>query len=338
MMLKKAGILLVIALTLFACKKDKPFVPNYANGLPGLWAQLGDFEGTGRVRSFGFTIGKKGYVIGGNAGSGFNSKPLNDFWEYDPATDKWTRKADYPGQAAEYIRGFSINNKGYVGTGYGKRLATPGDNVFQNNDFWEYDQAADKWTRKADFASGKRENVIAFEINGIGYMGLGTNNTYDVNYKDFWKYDAVADKWTRVADYPGGGSFGLSAFAANGKGYAGLGGAAPDLANRDFWEYDPATDKWVKKTDFPGKARAFAGQFAIGNSGYIGFGSTTTQTAADWYAYDTTADKWSKITNFEGLSRYDLISFTIDGIGYIGTGNPGLLKDFWKYTPRKTGQ
>ncbi|MCO5935410.1 hypothetical protein NAF17_07645 [Mucilaginibacter sp. RB4R14] len=334
-MFKKACILLLVVSTLISCKKDKPFVPNSANGLPGYWTRLGDFAGMGRVRSFGFTIGGKGYILGGNAASGFNSQLIDDFWEYDPKTDKWTQKADYPGQAAEYIRGFAINGKGYVGTGYGQRLATPGDEIPQNNDFWEYDPATDKWTRKADFAGGERENVIAFEINGTGYMGLGTDNAYNTNFKDFWKYNASTDKWTRVTDYPGTGSFGVAAFAIGGKGYAGTGGTSPEIAAKDFWQYDPATDKWTKKADFTGKGRAFSGQFAIDNYGYIGFGSTVDATADDWFRYDTDNDRWAKITVFPGESRYDMVSFAIDDIGYVGTGNPGVLKDFWKFTPRK---
>jgi N-acetylneuraminic acid mutarotase len=335
MLLKKACFSLFIALALLSCKKE-PFVPNSANALPGLWKQLGDFAGPGRVRAFGFKIGNKGYVLGGNAASGFNELLLNDFWEYDSAADKWTRKADYPGQASEYVRGFTINNKAYVGTGYGIRIPGPDTDVPQNNDFWEYDPATDKWTRKADFAGGKRENVIAFEINGVGYMGLGTNYDYSAAYKDIWKYSASADKWTRVADYPGLGSFGSVGFSANGKGYAGLGGAPPDVAAKDFWEYDPTANKWTQKADFKGSARAFSGQFVIGADGYAGMGSSVTATVDDWYKYDTAKDKWSKITNLPGVSRYDMVSFSINGEGYMGTGNPGLLKDFYKYTPNKT--
>ncbi|QHS56690.1 hypothetical protein GWR56_14485 [Mucilaginibacter sp. 14171R-50] len=336
MILKRTFAVILIALTLWSCKKDVVFVPNSENGLPGLWEQLNDFEGVGRVRSFGFTIGSKGYVIGGNAASGFNSELINDFWEYNPANDKWKRRADYPGQAGEYLKGFSINGKGYVGTGFGRRLAIPGDDKPQNNDFWEYNPATNKWTRKADFAGGERENVIAFEIDGKGYMGLGTDNDYNASFKDMWSYDAVADKWTRVADYPGSGSFGVAAFACNGKGYAGTGGAYPNIAAKDFWQYDPVGDKWTKMADFPGKGRAFSGQFVIGEKGYVGFGSTLTETAGDWYMYDTGKNSWQKITNFTGPIRYDMVSFAINGVGYIGTGNPGLLTDFWKYTPRKT--
>lgn len=331
---KRVFLLFIAVAMLVSCKKEKPFVPNYENALPGLWKQLGEFAGPGRVRGYGFTIGGKGYIVGGNSGSGFNIVPLYDLWEYDPATDKWTRKADYPGQAAEYLRGFTINGKAYMGTGFGEQYYEP-DALPQNKDFWEYNPATDVWVQKADFPGVVRENVIAFEINGTGYLGLGTNNNYDANYKDFWKYDAGADKWTRMADYPGNGSFGVAAFSIGGKGYAGLGGAAPDIIKKDFWEYDPTVNKWTAKADFTGVERVFSSQFAIGTDGYVGLGTTETASADDWYKYDTTQNKWIKVTTFGGEARYDAVSFTIDGIGYAGTGNPGLKKDFWKFTPTK---
>ena len=42
----------------------------------------------------------------------------NDFWEYDPSTNTWTQKADFGGTARNWAVGFSIGNKGYIGTGY----------------------------------------------------------------------------------------------------------------------------------------------------------------------------------------------------------------------------
>ena len=40
-----------------------------------------------------------------------------DFWEYDPATNAWTQKADFGGTARLDAVGFSIGSKGYIGTG-----------------------------------------------------------------------------------------------------------------------------------------------------------------------------------------------------------------------------
>ena len=66
--------------------------------LPGSWVQKPDFAGGGRIRAGGFSIGGKGYIIGGTS---HGAEPT-DFWEYDTATNKWTQKAAFPGGAREY--------------------------------------------------------------------------------------------------------------------------------------------------------------------------------------------------------------------------------------------
>ena len=72
-----------------------------------------------------------------------------DFWEYDPATNTWTQKADFGGTARYVAVGFSIGSKGYIGTG--------DDDLNQFlKDFWEYDPATNTWTQKADFGGTAR--------------------------------------------------------------------------------------------------------------------------------------------------------------------------------------
>ena len=39
------------------------------------------------------------------------------FWEYDPGTNKWTKKANVGGGARAYAVGFSVGGKGYIGMG-----------------------------------------------------------------------------------------------------------------------------------------------------------------------------------------------------------------------------
>src|SRR5206468_1754930 len=71
--------------------------------------------GVGRVDSRAFSLCNKGYYGTGD-GSGSN---LNDFWQYEPVTDKWTRKADVPGPShgRDEDAAFAIGNKGYFGLG-----------------------------------------------------------------------------------------------------------------------------------------------------------------------------------------------------------------------------
>ena len=59
-----------------------------------------------------FSIGNKGY-----AGDFYNDI-TNGFWEFDPLTQAWTRKADFPGPTRDCGGGFSIGSKGYITGGW----------------------------------------------------------------------------------------------------------------------------------------------------------------------------------------------------------------------------
>jgi N-acetylneuraminic acid mutarotase len=61
------------------------------------------------------------------------------------AQDTWTQKADFGGTARYGAFAFSINGKGYLGTG-------DNNNVLYK-DVWEFDPLTHSWTQKADFAT-----------------------------------------------------------------------------------------------------------------------------------------------------------------------------------------
>ena len=51
-------------------------------------------------------------------------------WEYSPATNSWSMAEEFSGSSRRFTVGFSIGDRGYLGTG------TNGTNF---KDFWEYD-------------------------------------------------------------------------------------------------------------------------------------------------------------------------------------------------------
>ena len=57
----------------------------------GVWTQKTDFGGGNRFGAIGFSIGLKEYIGTGWDDNGFKK----DLWEYDPANDSWTQKADF---------------------------------------------------------------------------------------------------------------------------------------------------------------------------------------------------------------------------------------------------
>jgi N-acetylneuraminic acid mutarotase len=153
-----------------------------------------------RTGAVGFSIGNKGYI--GTGCTELNSSVttyVKDFWEYDPVADTWTQKADFGGGFTNAAAGFSIGNKGYVGTG--SHITYTDGNVVQTGikEFWQYDPATDTWTQKADFGGSERELAKGFSIGNKGYIGWGQNTGYS-SLKEFWEYNPATDTWTRKAD------------------------------------------------------------------------------------------------------------------------------------------
>ncbi|MFK7948434.1 MAG: hypothetical protein AB8G11_12660 [Saprospiraceae bacterium] len=203
------------------------------NSFSNTWHSTPNVPNPSRVGAFGFSINNKGYI-----GTGYNSNlsPTNyyeDFWEYDISSNTWTQKADFGGQNWVNATAFSINGKGYVGTG------DEDGNHFQK-DFWEYDPSTNTWTQKADFGGVGRRNAIGFSINGKGYIGTGSNGTNGNFYlKDFWQYNPTSNTWIRKADCSNEIRSSAGSFVIAGKGYVGLGYDGSNNPLNDFWAYIP---------------------------------------------------------------------------------------------------
>ncbi|HUM47271.1 MAG TPA: T9SS type A sorting domain-containing protein [Chitinophagales bacterium] len=286
-------------------------------------ANLGG-EGDEREGAIGFSIGNKGYL-----GTGVdNSDPIykKDFWEYDPANDVWTQKADFGGGYRAFATGFSIGSKGFIGLG---QMIDSTSHTY--TDFWEYNPDSNTWTQKADFAGGERFGAVGFSICGKGYIGTGGSN-------DFWEYDPSTEIWTKKADFGGTHRYNAVGFSIGSKGYIGTGFLAfpTNGLAKDFWEYDPLTNTWTQKSDFGGTARTQSTGFAIDAKGYIGTGiDVSGNEKNDFWEYDPITDIWKQKADFGGPVRYWATGFSIGSRGYIGTGSGfGLFyNDFWEYTP-----
>lgn len=201
------------------------------------WTEIAQFGGEGRTGAVSFSVGQKGYVATGNTDQGVGHK-VDDLWEYDPVEDTWTRKADLPGPVRFEAVGFSIGDRGYLGTG-----ATEPEIVDEQRlaDFWEYDPATDAWTRKADYRGEARVWAAGFALNGKGYIGLGTSGAASTvgRLPDVWEYDPATDSWTRMEeDWLVSTRLAPVGFSVGDRGFFGTGWDG-DAAQRDLWEFTP---------------------------------------------------------------------------------------------------
>jgi N-acetylneuraminic acid mutarotase len=135
-----------------------------------------------------FAIGDKGYVgVGQTGGIDFSKS----FYEYNPVTDAWTRKADFPGMLRRSAVGFAIAGNGYVTCGESTKQISPGTIQYVGtNETWAYNQLNDKWLKVADYPGFKPFNLVGSSNNEKAIVGAG--NSYDKPIgeflKDFWIY------------------------------------------------------------------------------------------------------------------------------------------------------
>lgn len=62
------------------------------------WTQMADLPGSARRDAIGFSAGGKGYIgLGVDNEISFQGVKMKDLWEFDPFTNTWLQKADYPG-------------------------------------------------------------------------------------------------------------------------------------------------------------------------------------------------------------------------------------------------
>lgn len=179
------------------------------------WTPKANFPGPVRSSPSYFSVGSKGYVVAGHDYPNGTEVNYRDTWEYNPATNNWTQKANFPflffGRFS--AAGFSIGNKGYIING---RVGLQPADFFLKS-LMEYDPSTNTWSSKADFPGEERTACKTFVISGYAYVGGGFNYGND-SFQDFYKYNPVTDTWTNIAAIPVTGYLRQS-FSINSKGY-----------------------------------------------------------------------------------------------------------------------
>ncbi len=284
----------------------------------------------------------------------------------------WTQKADFGGVARTGAAGFSIGNKGYIGTG----VNSSGTKL---NDFWEYDPETNAWTQKANATFTGRSNATSFTLEGKGYLVGGYTTSFTKNLLEYdpatneWNYranflgvgrsDGVAfnisagvlfgtgisstgyrkdfylyspppfDSWAQLAPLPGNERMDAVGFNIDGKGYIGTGDGGGTQLN-DWWEYTLPDNIWTQKATLTGGQRYEAAGFVIGSKGYVACGYYSGN-LNNCFEYNPATNSWREVAVFPGGGRRSAVGFSIGNYGYMGTGYDGTAsrKDFWQYDP-----
>ena len=245
--------------TLFTIGNNAYIVPSRSesrrstSGLGIIYNQPGNTLGnftipvnTYGLRPLSFTIGNKGYVL-------FEES----FYEYDPASDIWTRKADFPDTENDRVYAFAFGFEQFGAIGFYRN----------SGKVWAYNPFSDEWISRAGFPAVVRNNLISvrnhfeFSIANEGYFGFSEN----IIENKFWKYDFTNNQWVELAAYED--LFIAAPMIINNEKFVGI--SQSTLLPENSWvRYDAASNQWeifqnhenIRNPDY---------SFSINNKGYV---------------------------------------------------------------------
>jgi gliding motility-associated-like protein len=284
------------------------------------WRLRECLPGPGRRNIAAFSVGNKGYVVGG-----FEDGPNIDFaevWQYDPLTNIWTQKNNFPGGARNGISGFVIHDTAYYGLGFN----TPSSTYF--TDFYRYDAASDQWIQLADFPGIARYLSMGFSIGDTGYLGCGKGGT---QYTDFYKYNPVTNTWAALPNFPGVAREAGIGITVGNSGLVGMGYTAGSCL-ADMYLYNPASSTWSPISSYNTAGRNGPAFFSFNDTVYAMAGTDGSTNYDDCWRYDVASDRWIQEANFTCLAPGRMAAqggWFIYGHGYLPLGGViGGASDF----------
>ena len=271
------------------------------------WIQKASVGGVGRHRATGCATSHRGYIGLGHINGTGQDISFKDWWEYDPASDTWTQKADFPVSTHGCVA-FVVDNCPVVGGG--SALSTQ---------FYKFNTATNTWGQIANCILPNPGDSQGFAVNNQGFV-------YRAN--QLAKYNPNTDSWSLCANAPV--SFGnwTCSFVIEGSGFIKYG--------NQLLEYKPLHNQWVPRASFPGNSTGGSSGFAIQQRGYVtsGYVGALAVVTEQVWSFHPATNSWRREIDFPGTKRRFPVAWAIHDRGYIGTGTNGInLNDFWQFNP-----
>lgn len=219
----------------------------------GAWTQKANYP-EGKVRGLtAFSVNGKGYVGLGYRRNGTNEgEKMDSFYEYDPVTNTWIRKHDYPGGWNGYYNrdALSLNGKGYFITEiYPSSYGSCGVNLY------EYNPNYDNWTKVNSIQWPGSLYIEASGSNYISAEAVGSNIYCYIRYRNGWngnelqtfyEYDMEFNRWIeKSCPFPITWRK-MESFVMGNNLYLFSGNLYAGVHNNTVYKYYPETNTWTE--------------------------------------------------------------------------------------------
>jgi N-acetylneuraminic acid mutarotase len=212
------------------------------------------------------------YVVGGFTGTFAKRNPITSVWQYDPANDRWEKRAPLPtprGALAVAVVDGRIYAMG------GERFKSTGELTAYEPvaDVAVYDAKTNAWEVLPPLRY-RRDHLVAGAIGGRVYA-VGGRDRPNYTLQNIEEFNPATRAWTERAPMPTGRSGGTAAVLNNRLYIFGGEGNADNTSLGTFNHvefYDPARDAWTQLAPMP-LGRHAIGAAVVGNRIYLPGGS-----------------------------------------------------------------
>src|SRR5439155_1924932 len=295
------------------------------------WVRLAEFpEPTEEL--LGASAGGKPYVFCGLA-PGW--KPMGLVYEYDPATDTWTKKKSMP-LASHHIAFTEYRGKIYAFGGFvlpqsGPPAWVPIDNA------WEYDPAKDSWKALAPVPTRRGSPVAVTAGDRLYVIGGSTPGPKDTavplpglhwSLGTVEEYDPSTNAWRQRSPMPTPRNHAIAGLV-NGKiyvigGRVGAAGITAASNTNVVEQYDPGTDSWGGVRARMPTARSAMASGVYGGRIYVTGGefqdSQMMATFRALEAYDPANNTWSVLPSMP-VARHGLAGAVVGNRLHMVSGD-----------------
>lgn len=231
------------------------------------WVDLGTLPFAARVKPIAEVVNGKAYTGLGFDGVLYDDTGyFRDFWMYDPQTEEWARKADFP--VARTAAASSFVHKQFIYVLYGTFETT------LTNDIYRYDTELDKWEFMGAAKLPLRSAAVAVAYGDRFFSGTGYRLR---SLSDWYEFFPESNRWEKRKPIPGKGRLFSSAVAGKkviyvfgGRNFAGT--ETGELFHETIYSYVVDSNHWNVVGNIPGGGRENMISFSIGNSIYFGLG------------------------------------------------------------------
>ncbi|MFY1612083.1 Kelch repeat-containing protein [Macellibacteroides fermentans] len=208
---------------------------------PKAFTVMADFENTLLSGAAAFSALNRAYFVGGDEGRLYTNNVL----EFDPISNFWRPRLDYPLGGRKFMTAFSTDQTAYLLGG----LVNPG---VPTTEFYKFKVILNEWVALPPFPGTARWSAKA-TVQSTGAVTYGYvigGRTTNAILNEVWRYNTIQEEWLQIENFPIS-QYGGIVLSKNDTIFAGLGQTSESTSTKTLWISSGDISTWKEETEIP---------------------------------------------------------------------------------------